>query len=96
MIFAHIIANGRVQGVFFRAAVKEIAKKMGVNGYARNLPERDKVEIVCECADEKQLDEFTRAINIREEDGIFVKEVKITSKKKIDIGNYTDFDIRYY
>lgn len=29
--------SGRVQGVFFRAAVRNVAAELGVSGYARNL-----------------------------------------------------------
>lgn len=39
--------SGRVQGVFFRAACKDEADRLGVTGYARNL--RDgRVEVVAE------------------------------------------------
>lgn len=36
---------GRVQGVFFRAFASEAAKRLGIAGYARNLPD-GRVEIV--------------------------------------------------
>ena len=43
--------SGRVQGVFFRAACKEEANRLGVAGYARNL--RDgRVEVVAEGSEE--------------------------------------------
>jgi acylphosphatase len=31
------LVDGRVQGVFFRAATREQAMRLGVTGYARNL-----------------------------------------------------------
>lgn len=37
--------TGKVQGVFFRATAKEKADKLGLSGYARNLPEGN-VEIL--------------------------------------------------
>lgn len=36
MVRARIIVDGRVQGVFFRYATAEEAKKVGVTGWVRN------------------------------------------------------------
>jgi acylphosphatase len=33
----HVIARGRVQGVFFRGATEEEARARGVDGWVRNL-----------------------------------------------------------
>ncbi|HEY4514942.1 MAG TPA: polyprenyl diphosphate synthase [Candidatus Paceibacterota bacterium] len=48
-----IIAEGRVQGVFFRATAKRIADSHGLTGYARNLSD-GRVEIVA-CGEEPGL-----------------------------------------
>lgn len=44
---AHVIVEGRVQGVFFRAHTLEEAKKYGLSGWVRNRPEGS-VEAVVE------------------------------------------------
>jgi acylphosphatase len=35
----HVVAHGRVQGVFFRDSVRQEASAHGVAGWARNLPD---------------------------------------------------------
>jgi acylphosphatase len=49
---AQIIVKGLVQGVFFRATTKEVAKSLGLTGWVRNVDD-DKVEIVVEGEEEK-------------------------------------------
>lgn len=44
---AHVIVSGRVQGVFFRAKTQSAARRLGVTGWVRNLPDRT-VEAVFE------------------------------------------------
>jgi acylphosphatase len=39
------LISGRVQGVFFRASTREQARRLGLTGYARNLPDQ-RVEVV--------------------------------------------------
>ena len=39
------LVDGRVQGVYFRGAAREQALRLGVTGYARNLPD-GRVEVL--------------------------------------------------
>ena len=43
-----LLVSGNVQGVFFRQALKVVAKKNNVSGWVRNLKDR-RVEAVFEC-----------------------------------------------
>ncbi|MCQ4164518.1 acylphosphatase [Tahibacter harae] len=36
---ARFLVSGRVQGVFFRASTRTEALRLGLSGYARNLPD---------------------------------------------------------
>ncbi|HEX8681686.1 MAG TPA: acylphosphatase [Ardenticatenaceae bacterium] len=47
----HLFVTGSVQGVFFRASTREVARQLGLNGFARNLPD-GRVEIVAEGGEE--------------------------------------------
>ena len=43
----HLLVSGKVQGVFFRQALKVVAKKNNVSGWVRNLKDK-RVEVVLE------------------------------------------------
>ncbi len=47
MVRAHVFINGRVQGVFFRAWIRDNAQNLGLAGWAKNL-EDGRVEVVIE------------------------------------------------
>lgn len=39
MIATRVIVTGRVQGVWYRATTMKMAKKFGVHGWVRNMPD---------------------------------------------------------
>ena len=58
MICRRYVVRGVVQGVFFRASAQRTAQRLGVTGWARNLPDGS-VELVA-CGEEQPLRELER------------------------------------
>ncbi len=86
----HIFVTGKVQGVFFRQALKVIAKKNDICGWVKNL-EDGRVEAVFEGDQEKvaRLIEWSHGgpANARVED-IVIKDEKFT-------GEFSKFEVLY-
>jgi len=82
---------GRVQGVFFRYFVKNVAKNLGLKGYVRNLPSGDAVEVQAEGA-KQQLEKLVEQLKIGPR-GAWVKRVEVNWSGYS--GEFTDFSIRY-
>ncbi len=59
---AHIFVSGFVQGVFFRAFTERKANELGINGWARNMPD-GRVEIVAE-GSKNAIDELISCLRI--------------------------------
>lgn len=57
----HIIIQGNVQGVFFRANAKKIAESLGLRGYAKNMDDGT-VKVIAQGSKEKlkELIEFCK------------------------------------
>jgi len=83
----HIIVSGRVQGVYFRASCLDIAQKIGVSGWVRNLP-GNRVEITASGSLNK-MDEFikwcSQGPSGARVDNLFVEEKSFQSFEKFTI-----------
>lgn len=56
-----ILVSGHVQGVFFRASARELAKKLNLKGYAKNLDDgRVEMKVSGEQADIDEFIEWSR------------------------------------
>ena len=85
----HLIVSGRVQGVFFRDNTRRKAIELGLNGYAKNLPDGN-VEVVAQ-GDEGKISELIEFIN--KGPGIAkVENIKIKHKEP---ENFKSFEIRH-
>jgi len=58
---AHLFIDGRVQGVFYRAFTRDIAHRLRLNGWAKNLSD-GRVEAVFE-GEKRAIEEAIRACN---------------------------------
>jgi len=85
-----VTVRGRVQGVFFCGFVLEVAEKLGVRGYVRNLPDRG-VEIRAE-GDVVCLESLVRNI---QKGPPFSRVEKVTTAWSEYTGSFSDFTIKY-
>ncbi|HEU65365.1 MAG TPA: acylphosphatase [Chloroflexi bacterium] len=90
---AHLSATvyGRVQGVYFRYFVRNVARKLGLTGYVRNLASGNAVEVRAE-GEKTQLDRLLEQLKVGPP-GAWVKRVEIDWSDYS--GQFTDFKIRY-
>lgn len=52
----HLIIKGKVQGVYFRASARDVANKLAIKGWIKNMPDGN-VEVMAE-GKKEQLDKF--------------------------------------
>ena len=86
----HLFIRGKVQGVFFRQAVKVTAKKNNISGWARNLDD-GRVEVLLE-GDSESVNTVVEWSNIGPANAR-VDEVKI---KTVEFKNeFLSFEVLY-
>jgi acylphosphatase len=86
----HVFISGKVQGVWFRSYTEAEAKKLGVKGWVRNLPD-GRVEAVFEGEDEA-VDKMV-AWCYKGSPYAKVEDVEVIEEPYK--GEFTDFRIRY-
>lgn len=87
---AHVIFDGRVQGVFFRSNAKKCADSLGVTGWVRNTAD-GKVEAVFEGEEEK----VRRAVDWCSTEQPYARVESKSAKMSEATGEFDSFDIRY-
>lgn len=87
---AHLIIEGRVQGVFYRATARSTAAGLGITGWVRNLPDGS-VEAVAE-GPERVVDKFVDWCR-KGPPGAFVSNIRISRENPR--GEFNDFEVRY-
>ncbi len=86
---AHLIIEGRVQGVFFRASASEQANRLGLTGWVRNCSDGS-VEVVAE-GERAGIEELVRWCH-RGPPGAHVHNVRLQWENSKD--EFLDFRIR--
>jgi acylphosphatase len=71
---ARILITGLVQGVFFRRETTDLARRLGISGWVRNLP-NGKVEALAE-GEKGRLDELIRFCHVGPR-GAVVRKVEV-------------------
>lgn len=89
MIAVHVRVSGRVQGVFYRAFTKDLAKELGVKGWVRNIPGGG-VEAVLE-GERQKVGELLRLMKSGPA-GSMVLGMELS---ELECKNYEDFTIEY-
>ena len=82
---------GRVQGVYFRYFVRNVARNLGLEGYVRNLASGDAVEIKAE-GENRQLDRLLEQLKTGPP-GARVKRVEVDWSDYT--GQFDNFSIGY-
>ena len=85
-----VLISGKVQGVGFRNFTQMNAKQLGINGYAKNLP-NGKVEVVAE-ADKARLDAL---VALLKKGPRFARVDSLKVDERPFTGEYKTFGIRY-
>ncbi len=87
---AHIWVSGRVQGVYYRATTCDVARRLRLTGWVRNLPD-GRVEIVAEGPE----DSLKALIDWCWEGPPLAKVEDVEVVWESPTGEFDDFRVRY-
>ena len=87
---AHVVFEGLVQGVFFRANTKKCADALGLTGWVRNRPDGN-VEAVFEGLEDKVKEAIDWCATKQRRAQVEKKTVEFSDAKD----EFSDFQIRY-
>ena len=85
------IVRGRVQGVYFRAFVRNHAEALGLTGYVRNLPGGSAIEVGVE-GDKARLDELLKQLNVGPPRA---RVDRVDTEWSEYTGSFSDFEVMY-
>ncbi|KXA91019.1 acylphosphatase [candidate division MSBL1 archaeon SCGC-AAA259A05] len=87
---AHVYVSGRVQGVFFRSTTRSEARKRGVTGWVKNLPD-GRVEAILE----GKKDEVQEMIDFCHEGSRAASVSNVEVEWEDHKGEFSGFEVRY-
>ena len=91
MARAHMFVSGRVQGVFYRKHVQEMARNMRLAGWVRNVID-GRVEIVAE-GKKEQIEQFLKECK---EGSTLARVQGIEIEYENYAGEFADFEVREF
>lgn len=90
IIRRHVFVSGRVQMVLFRTTMQQQAKRLRINGFVRNLPDK-RVEAVIEGEE----DDVYKLIEWCSRGSLLARVDDVEIKKEEYKGEFRKFKIRY-
>jgi acylphosphatase len=85
----HVSVTGRVQGVFFRAWMREQAEELGVTGWVRNCPD-GRVDAHVE-GEETAVEQLVQRLH----HGPPAAKVEDVHLWNVETGDFDDFEVRH-
>ena len=80
---------GKVQGVFFRASTKDVARQFGVKGWVKN--ESDGTVLIWAEGDERALNKFVEWVR---QGPTYARVDNVSTKEETD-AHHSDFEVRF-